>query len=313
MKLGKYSYSLLLTLLLQTVLAYSQVKIAVQDNQIAVTVNGKPFTALQKGKDANKPYLSPLLTASGKRVTRGFPMERIAGEATDHPHQRGIWIGFEHVSGMNIWEIDPADTHPHMGTIQFQKVLETHDDEKSGGFAVAAQWRNEDGQAIIDETLTLTFYAEPREGRMFDIDLHLKANKAATFEDSRDGIIGIRFAPPFDESQGGKVANAEGIQGAKEIEGKHSAWVDWQANLDGEKVGVAIIDSPTNRRAPTTWISRSFGLLFANPFAQRYYDKSREDGSLTLQAGDELRLRYRVLIHPAGADIAAASKEFSGQ
>jgi hypothetical protein len=313
MKLKKCSYGLLFVLVLQAALACSQVKIEVQDDQIAVSVNGKPFTALQKGKDANKPYLYPLLTASGKRVTRGFPMEKITGEATDHPHQRGIWMGFEHVSGMNIWEIDPADAHPHMGTIQFQNVLETHDGEKSGGFTVAAQWMNEDGQPIIDETLALTFYAEPRQGRMFDIDLRLKAKKAATFEDSRDGIIGIRLATPFDENQGGKVANAEGIVGSKEIEGKHSAWVDWQADLDGEKVGVAMIDSPTNRRAPTTWISRPLGLLFANPFAQRYYDRSREDGSLSLQTGDELRLRYRILIHSAGTDIAAASREFSGQ
>jgi hypothetical protein len=240
-------------------------------------------------------------------------MEKIPGEVMDHPHQRGIWMGFEHISGMNIWEIDPADPHPHSGTIQFLKVLETHDGDKSGGFTVAAQWINQDGVPIIDETLALTFYAEPAQSRKFDIDLRLKAIKEVTFEDSRDGIIGIRLATPFAENEGGKVVNAEGIQGAKQIEGLHSPWVDWQADLDGEKVGVTLMDSPKNRRAPTTWISRSFGLLFANPFAQRYYDKSREDGSLSLQPDDELRLRYRVLIHPAGTDIATAYKEYSGQ
>jgi Methane oxygenase PmoA len=313
MKMGKHSYTLFLTFALLTTLATAQVKVEVQDNQIAVSVNGKPLTALQQGKDANKPYLSSLFTASGKRVTRGFPMEKIAGEATDHPHQRGIWMGFEHVSGMNLWEIDPADTHPHMGTIQFQKVIETHSGDKSGGFTVAAQWINQDGVPIIDETLALTFYAEPTQNRMFDVDLQLKAIKEATFEDSRDGIIGIRLATPFDESHGGKVINAEGIQGAKQIEGLHSPWVDWQADLEGEKVGITMMDSPKNRRAPTTWISRDFGLLFANPFAQRYYDKSREDGSMSLQPGDELRLRYRFLVHSANTDIATVFKEFSAQ
>jgi hypothetical protein len=313
MKTPKHLCGMLLTIALFHALAFSQVKIDVQENQIAVSINGKPFTALQKGKDANKPYLYPLFTVSGKRVTRGFPMEKIEGEATDHPHQRGIWMGFEHISGMNIWEIDPADAHPHMGTIQFQKVVETHDGEKSGGFTVAAQWIDQDGVPIIDETLTLTFYAEPAQRRTFDIDLRLKAIKLATFEDSRDGNIGIRFATPFDESHGGKVVNAEGLQGANAIEGKHSPWVDWQADLDGEKVGVTMMDSPKNRRAPTTWITRTFGLLFANPFAQRYYDKSREDGSLSLQPGDELRLRYRVLVHSSGVDIPAAFKEFSDQ
>src|SRR4051812_46514864 len=113
MKLRPYLYTLLLTTLLQPALVHAQVKIEVQDSQINVSVNGKPFTTLQKGRNANKPYLAPLLTASGKHITRGFPMEKIDGDATDHPHQRGIWMGFEHVSGMNMWEIDPADTHPH--------------------------------------------------------------------------------------------------------------------------------------------------------------------------------------------------------
>jgi Family of unknown function (DUF6807) len=305
--------TLALTLVVLTTFATAQVKIDVQDKQIAVSIDGKPFTALQKGLDANKPYLAPIFTASGKRITRGFPMEKIAGEPTDHPHQRGIWIGFEHLSGMNVWEIDPSDPPKHMGTIQFQRVIETHDGDKSGGFTVAAQWVNQDGVPIIDETLTLTFYAGPTQDRMFDVDMRLKAIKLSTFEDSRDGLIGIRFNPAFDEGRGAKVVNADGIQGTKQIEGVHSNWVDWMADLDGEKVGVTMMNSPRNYRAPTAWRCMPFGILFANPFAQRYYDKSREDGSLSLQPGDELRLRYRFLIHSENTDIPAAFKEFSEQ
>jgi len=303
--------SVLLLLLLQTAALSAQVKVTVSDERVSVSVNGKPFTAFEKGKDAHKPYLAPLLTASGKHVTRGFPMEKIAGEPTDHPHQRGIWMGSEHSSGMNLWELDPADPHPHMGVLQFQKVIETHDGADSGGFTAAVQWLNQDGKPIIDETLTITFYAKPVESRMFDIDMQLKAIKLATFEDARDGVIGIRLAPAFDENNGGSLVNAEGIKGWKAIEGKHSPWVDCQATLDGEKVGVVFMDSPRNFRFPTTWVTRGVGLLFANPFAQRYYDKTRADGSLSMQPGDELRLRYRVLIHPASTDINAAFKEYA--
>jgi len=311
--LSKYFCGLPLLFMILTSQLPAQVKIEVSNGQIVVRVNGKLFTALQEGKDANKPYLAPLLTASGKHVTRGFPMEKIAGEPTDHPHQRGIWMGAEHLSGMNLWEIDPADPQPRMGSIQFRKVVETHDGPKSGGFTVAAQWMDQDGHPIIDETLALTFYAEPAESRIFDIDMRLKAIKLATFEDARDGVVGIRFAPAFDENHGGKVVNAEGLQGSAKIEGAHSPWVDWQTSLDGEQVGVAMMDHPANHRAPTTWRAREFGLLFANPFAQRFYDKSRADGSFGMQPGDELRLRYRILIHPVGTDIAAAFKEYSDQ
>ena len=109
------------------------------------------------------------------------------------------------------------------------------------------------------------------------------------------------------------MVSADGIEGADKIEGTHSNWVNWQADLDGEKVGVAVFNHPSNHRAPTTWRLKPFGLVFANPFAQRYYDKSRQDGSMSLQPGDELRLRYRVLIHPSNTNVAEAYKEFSSQ
>jgi len=303
----------LLTAILAPRLTHAQVKVQTGTDEMVVNINGKPFTKLHKGKEANKPYLAPLLTASGKHVTRGFPMEQIAGDPTDHPHQRGMWIGYEHLSGTNMWEIDPADPQPHSGSIQFQNETETRDGEKSGGLTVAAQWLNQDGQPVIDESMTLTFYSEPSQSRMFDVDLKLKAIKLSTFEDARDGLIGFRFAPPFAEDQGGKVVNADGVEGADRIEGTHSNWVDWRADLDGEKVGVAVMNHPSNHRAPTTWRLKPFGLVFANPFAQRYYDKSRPDGSMSLQPGDELRLRYRVLIHPNEMNIAAAYEEYSRQ
>ena len=314
MSTGHRIYSCLLALVvLTTAYAHAQVKVQVEDDRIAVSINGRPFTALHKGKEANKPYLAPLLTASGKHVTRGYPMEQIAGEPTDHPHQRGMWFGYEHLSGINIWEIDPADPQPHSGSIQFEKVIETHDGEQTGGFTIAAQWLNSDAKPVIEETLALTFYAGPARSRMFDVDLRLKAIRLSTFEDARDGGIGFRFSLPFDETHGGKVVNAEGIEGADKIEGTQSNWVDWEADVDGEKVGIAVMNHPANHRAPTTWRLKPFGLLFANPFAQRYYDKSRRDGSMSLQPGDELQLRYRVLIHPSDTNIATAYKEYSTQ
>ena len=291
--------------------ARAQVEVLTTPTQITVNVNGKLFTALQKGLDANKPYFWPLNTASGKRVVRSFPMEAIPGEPTDHPHQRGLWIGSEHVSGLNIWEIDPADPARHMGKILFKDVLETHNGQKSGGFTVSAQWVDADGKPMLDETLAVTVYAEPTNSRMMDVTLGLKAVKLSTFEDARDGIIGFRLAPPFGEKLGGDVVSAKALHGADHIEGSHSDWVDWQGTLDGERVGVAFMSHPSNLHSPTTWRAKDFGLLFANPFAQRFYDRSLPDGSVSMQPGDELHFRYRFLIHPAGADIAAAYQEYT--
>jgi len=303
----------LLLVLLMSFPGLCQVSVTVKTDRVSVEINGQPFTSLYKGADAHKPFLHPLLTASGKAVTRAFPMEHVEGEPVDHPHQRGLWMGFEHLSGMNFWELDPADPHPRMGTIAFRDVLESHSGKQTGGFTTTADWITPEGKSVIEQTLTLTFYAEPRDVRSFDVDLRLKAKATVTFEDTRDGIVGIRLAPLFDEANGGKVRNAEGVTGAAHIESTHSPWVDWQTDLQGETVGVAILDHPQNRRAPTTWILRPNCLVFANPFAQRYYSRALPDGSMTMQPGDELRLRYRVIIHPAGFDIGQAFREFSTQ
>ncbi|HEV1283995.1 MAG TPA: DUF6807 family protein, partial [Bryobacteraceae bacterium] len=47
---------------------------------MAVTIDGKPFTMFHYGSDAGKPYLAPIFSASGKNITRRFPMEDVAGE-----------------------------------------------------------------------------------------------------------------------------------------------------------------------------------------------------------------------------------------
>jgi Methane oxygenase PmoA len=291
----------------------AQVHIEEQNSRIEITIDGKPFTSFYKGSEANKPYLYPLRTASGKIVTRAFPMEQIEGESTDHPHQRSLWIGAEHVSGMDFWEIEPSYARAHRGKIVFQKILSIHPGKQQGDMTVLAQWISPSGEVLLDETLTMTFYAGTQQTRMFDIDLHLQARKKVTFEDDHDAILGLRLATPFEEAHGGKVRNAEGVEGADHVRGTHSPWVDWQADVNGENTGVAIMDSPKNFRFPTPWHVRPYGMLFASPFAQHDFSKEAPDGSLTLEPGKELPLRYRILIHPADFSVAASFKEFASR
>ena len=49
--------------------------------RISVEIEGRPFTDFFIGpRKPTKPYLHPLRSVSGKVVTRGYPMENIAGE-----------------------------------------------------------------------------------------------------------------------------------------------------------------------------------------------------------------------------------------
>ena len=288
-----------------------RVVVATSADAVAVTIDGKPFTTLHAGKEARKPYLHPLLTASGKRVTRAFPMEQVAGESTDLPHQRGVWIGSERLSGMDFWENEPSYDRANKGTIRFTGADNVKSGSDEGRFTMHADWIGPGGETVLVETRTMTARARPDNQRVLDIDLSLIAKQQATFEDNHDAILGLRLGTEFEEKHGGRAVNAEGLAGWERLRGARSAWVDWHAMLDGESVGVAVMDAPTNFRFPTPWHVRDYALLFASPFAFRDYNKDAPDGSLTLKPGETLRLRYRILVHPANVDVAAAFKEFA--
>jgi hypothetical protein len=289
------------------------VTITIADERIDVHVGDKLFTALHADKAANKLYLHPVLTASGKRVTRAFPMEKVEGESTDHPHQRGVWIGAEHVNEFDFWENDPADNHANAGRVVLTGVSDVKSGAPDGRFTLNADWIGPDGQTKISETRTMTFRGDGPDQRAIDIDLRLTAKQPVTFADNHDAILGLRLGTEFEEGHGGKAVNAEGVTGWEKLRGSRSSWVDWHATVGGEDVGVAVMDSPQNFRYPTPWHVRDYALLFASPFASRDYSPSAPNGSLALKTGDELKLRYRILVHSGPVDVASAFKRFAGR
>ena len=84
------------------------------------------------------------------------------------------------------------------------------------------------------------------------------------------------------------------------------------ASLKGEKLGIAILDHPQNPKHPTYWHSRSYGLFAANIFGEHdFYNDKKRDGSMTIQPGQELRFRYRVIIHPGDSKTADIAKMYA--
>ena len=95
-----------------------------------------------------------------------------------------------------------------------------------------------------------------------------------------------------------QMVNSQGAEGEKAIWGKPAEWVDYSGMFGDKRVDVAIFDSPTSFRHPTTWHAREYGLFSANPFgAREFTGDPMKDGSWTVPAGKSLRFRYRVMIH----------------
>jgi hypothetical protein len=275
-----------------------------------ITIDGKPFATFYKGADANKPFLAPLRSASGKVVTRGFPMQKdIPGESKDHLHHRGLWFTYDDINGVKFWENDPSYTRGKIGKVVVRDTKWKGGD-KSGTLTVTNDWNDPDGKTLVVETNAMTFYSDPKL-RTIDFHVTLTPKVDVTLGDTKEGAFAIRLAEPFTAKGGGKMLNAEGKSGMREVWGKRSAWVDYTATLDGEALGVAIFDHPSNPRHPTYWHARDYGLFALNPFGRKSFDPTQEESIWKIPAGQNVEFRWRVVVHPADADVAALYKNYS--
>lgn len=290
--------------------AAAQVKIARAPDRIQVEIGGQPFTALFVGADAVKPYLHPLRSASGKIVTRRYPMEEVAGESRDHIHHRGLWFGHGDVNGYDFWVNEAAEEGSKKGRVVLAKVVALEGGKKSGRIVALFDWLDTEGRPLVRESRTMTFYADPAE-RIIDLDIDLEAVGKVTFGDTKEGTFAIRVARELEEPAG-VLTNAEGARGERNVWGKRSDWADYSGEIGGEKLGIAIVDHPANPRHPTYWHARGYGLFAANIFGLRDFENDRtKDGSLALASGEHLRFRYRVVIHPGDAVSARIAGRYA--
>ena len=307
----------------------AQVTLTQQPDRIVVDINGKPFTVLYVGgPHLNRPYLHPLRSASGKIVTRSFPAGQLPGETTDHPHHAGLFYGHGDVNGYNYWAVQnvaspqpPAS--PNFGRIVLQKVASIASGKESGSVDLVLAWLKPDGAPLLTETRRTTFYAHPQL-RIMDFDFDFTAVERTVFRDTKEGTFAMRMATVLEEASArvkaggpartGKLVNAQGGVGEANVWGKRSEWVDYSGEIEGEGVGVVMMDHPSNPRHPTYWHSRGYGLHSINPFGVSDFlnDKS-QNGSLTLEPGQHVRFRYRVIVHPGvpAGELARLFQEFA--
>jgi len=318
---------LLLSATLGLAAACAQVKIVGEDSRIHVEIDGKPYADfVVKSEEAMKPYLYPLRAADGSIVTRHWPMEKVSAiEPVDHQHQRGVWFGPDIVNGFDFWNNERSYKNPISGYTKLNKVGELKSGKKKGSIAATFDWLDPKGTKMVEESRQMTFYDRPKL-RIIDFEIDLTSVTQTKFGDGKDCCFGIRLAPQLQEDKviktkgkpnvtipgpPGVITNAEGKTSEKEVWGKPSDWCDDSGEINGEKLGIAIFDHPKNSRR-ARWHVRGYGLFAANPFGQSAFtgDKT-QDGSVTLQPGEKLHFQYRVVIHPAGTDLAKLYAEYA--
>jgi hypothetical protein len=310
----------LLTAMALTGPASAQVKLTASADKVEISINGKPYsTFYMTGADVTKPYLWPVRAATGTYVTRAWPMENVAEEEKekkDHPHQRGIFFAHDSVNGIDFWNNEAAYKEPpKRGKMILKGVAEVKSGKDKGSLTAVFDWADREDHVQLRETRVMTFYAEP-DRRTIDFDITLTSVQKVVWGDGKDGAFGIRMRPVLDETGGtGKITNADGLVGEKQLWGKPSNWCDYSGTIGDEKVGVAIFDHPDNPSHPVRWHARGYGLFAVNPFGLAVFtgDKS-QNGAITVDADKSLHFRYRVVVHPGDVktlDLPAMYAKFA--
>ena len=323
-KIGKLSFA---ALVCGCVLA-AQENVAVdrKGNQIDVTIGGKPFTTYYVDPVVAKPYLMPLRSAQGTIVTRGYPVgnEVPPGSQRDpsfEPHQRPLYFAHGNIDGLDFWgeEAFAKYFHDHGKQDYGHMVLEKVDEARGGSTGVIqAEFSLEGpgGHVIGEETQAFSFRGD-EQTRVIDCEFTVRATHGPlTFGDSKEGTFGIRVAKELN-SPPAHMVNSQGAEGEKNIWGKRADWVDYDGKVDGEDVGIAVLDHPKSFHHPTTWHARGYGLFAANPFGLRDFTRDpNQDGSWTIPERKSLTFRYRVIIHHGdykSANIAEAYQKYAAE
>ena len=290
-------------------------------DKIDIELDSRPFTSFHFGSNWPKPFLHPLRSPSGVVVTRGFPVEEIEGESRDHRWHRGLFFGHGDIQGIDFWrEIGPEKKRFPLpvGSIVLR--------------ALAPAQKLEDA-AVVAATFDLQAPGPRRMGSLrqryrfhklgkhnaIDARMTLTADAGQSLKmgDTEEGTFAIRVAPGLRQDQGATLRNAQGLVGTENIWGEASQWVDYSGRVEGQTVGIAIFDHPSNPKHPTHWHARGYGLFSANPFGEHdFYGDPIRDGSLTIEDGKTLTLRYRVVVHEgdgASLDLESLYRSYAAE
>ncbi|HRT59269.1 MAG TPA: PmoA family protein [Candidatus Paceibacterota bacterium] len=267
------------------------------EDRVRVEINGALLTEYYF-TNVPRPYCYPLLGPKQRPMTRNFPMRTVEGEERDHPHHRSLWFTHGAVNGHDFWS-----EQRNFGRIVHQRFETLASGREVGTLKSSNCWISAEGQLICTDERTLRFYKPAHPGeRLIDFEVTIYASQGpVTFGDTKEGSMAVRIAETMRLKGNlgkGRIVNSEGVRDDKTW-GKRAKWCDYYGPVDGDIVGIAILDHPSNPRHPTWWHVRDYGLFAANPFGKHDFEKlsDKTAGDLVVPAGRSITFRYRILLH----------------
>jgi hypothetical protein len=305
----------LIAVLMMQFEAFAEVTAERSQRGVVVKIDGELFTEYLT-EAGESPALWPVIGPTGRPMTRSYPVgQREKGETDDHPHHQSNWFTHDEVNDANFWSDNrndrPDGSRAHVKHREFETV-------DSGGSTARVVARNDwmkGEKKLFQDERTIVIGVRENGDRWIDFAITIKATEGdVTFGDTKEGTFAVRVADTMrlEAKKGGRIVNSEG-QTDDAAWGMPARWVDYTGPVDGETVGIAILSHPKSFRPKTRWHVRGYGLFAANPFGHKDFPKPElaEQGAMTIQKGDGLMLRYRVLLHRGETDKAEIEEAFA--
>jgi len=280
------------------------VALTADGDNLKITLPEGEFSTYRFGSDVARPHLWPLHGPGQRSMTRHYPMEEIEGETRDHIHHKSLWTAYGEVNGTDNWGEEAGHGYTRHKSFEKQESGPVF-----GGFTAHGVWTSSDETPLLDEVRSVRVYNAGAEQRLFDYDIKLTASYSdIEFGDTKEaGFISLRVATTMDGTRGGTIENSNGGRGEEDCWGKPAAWCDYSGNVEGETLGMAILNHPDNTGGEPRWHIRAYGLIGTNPLATGSFT-GEEPKAVTLKQGESLNYRYRVYLHHGDAkhsDVAA--------
>jgi hypothetical protein len=277
-----------------TFVATAQPKVTAEQvgDKIEFRVNGNLFTSYILSEFEKYPFFFPVNGPSNATVT--------SMRNANYPHHSSLFFGCDKVNGGNYWQ---------EGLERGQIVSLRADILESGSDKAVVEneniWKRPGADAPIKDKRKITVSVPSPDKFQIDFDIVMEMLMDVTIDKTNHSLFSGRMDPDLAVINGGTMINAEGETGEKGTFGKRSAWIDYYGERMGKTEGMAIMQHPSNEWFPAPWFTRDYGFFSPTPM---YWPEN--DKNIILKKGEQIKLRYRVLVHAGNHQEAKIAEEF---
>jgi hypothetical protein len=290
----KKSIFLIISFFIIASAAIAQTKVTAEKvgDKIEFRVDGNLFTSYILSESEKYPFFFPVNGPSNASVT--------SMRNANYPHHSSLFFGCDRVNEGNYWQ---------EGLERGQIISLRADILETGGNKAVIEneciWRRPGADAPIKDKRKITVTIPSKDKFIIDFDVTMEMLMDVNIEKTNHSLFSGRMDPDLAVISGGTMINAEGETSEKGTFGKASAWIDFYGKRQGKTEGMAILQHPSNKWFPAPWFTRDYGFFSPTPMYWPANDKNT-----SLKKGEQIKLRYRVIVHSGNHTEAGIAAEF---